>query len=162
VTIDAFYAASNGNLSLLARHFETKGWSPDAVANHIAGMKTVLDEGGVVLRAFDGDRLVGVASLRVRPVGDDPAILRLALLHISAGYRNRGIGKRLVSMVCGRARKLGATTLYISSIPTRNAVDAYQRMGATILAVPDPELFAQEPEDIHLILPISPVDGLPA
>ena len=40
----------------------------------------------------------------------------------------------------------------VSSTPTRATVDAYIRMGAERCPEPDPELFAREPEDIHLVL----------
>jgi predicted N-acetyltransferase YhbS len=80
--------------------------------------------------------------------------MRLEPLHVSAPYRNQGIGKHLTQLVANAARSRGATSLYISSIPAKNSVDAYLRMGATVLAQPDPELFANEPEDIHLVLPL--------
>ena len=58
----------------------------------------------------------------------------------------------LTKMLADQARSLGATALYISATPTRGPVDAYLRMGARVMAVPDPQLLAAEPEDIHLRL----------
>ena len=41
---------------------------------------------------------------------------------------------------------------YVSATPSSATVDAYLRLGAELLERPDPELFAEEPEDIHLCL----------
>jgi hypothetical protein len=57
-------------------------------------------------------------------------------------------------LLAERARALGASGLYISATPTRNTVDAYRRMGASVLARPDPDLLAREPDDVHLLLPV--------
>lgn len=61
----------------------------------------------------------------------------------------------LTELAASRARSLGAAALYISATPTRGTVDAYLRMGAQLLRAPDPELFAREPEDIHLCLSLA-------
>jgi hypothetical protein len=55
-------------------------------------------------------------------------------------------------MAANLARSLGARVLYISAAPTRRTVEVYLHMGARLLEAPDPELFAREPEDIHLAL----------
>ena len=81
--------------------------------------------------------------------------MKLDMLYVSAGYRGRGIGRMLTEKAANLARSLGATTLYISATPTRATVDAYLRMGAQVLRVPDPASFALEPEDIHLSLPLT-------
>ncbi len=74
------------------------------------------------------------------------------MLYVSAEYRGRRIGRSLTQMTANLARSLGAVALYISATPTRGTVDAYLRMGANLLQAPDQELFAREPEDVHLCL----------
>jgi hypothetical protein len=49
------------------------------------------------------------------------------------------------------ARENGTEQIYVSSIPTRNSVDFYLRQGFQLTNTPHPELFAQEPEDIHMV-----------
>ena len=39
--------------------------------------------------------------------------------------------------------------MYISATPTQHTIDFYLRLGCQVTNEPDPELFAQEPEDIH-------------
>jgi hypothetical protein len=40
--------------------------------------------------------------------------------------------------------------LYISATPSEHTIDFYLTLGCTLVDAPDPELFAREPEDIHL------------
>ena len=76
-------------------------------------------------------------------------------------YRNKGIGKQLTVTVTAKARSPGATARHISAIPSRTTAEACLRMGVSVLATPDSVLFAEEPEDIHLLLQISE-SSLPA
>jgi hypothetical protein len=39
----------------------------------------------------------------------------------------------------------------VSSIPTKNSVDFYRSQGFALTPEPHPELFALEPEDIHMV-----------
>lgn len=89
-------------------------------------------------------------------MGGKNTVMTLDMLYVSAEYRGRGIGRRLTEMVASQARALGATTRYISATPTRRTVDAYLRMGANVLRSPDPEMLAREPDDIHLVLSLTP------
>jgi hypothetical protein len=53
---------------------------------------------------------------------------------------------------CDIAREAGAVRMYISSIPSSSAVGFYLAQGCKLAEEVDPELYALEPEDIHLIL----------
>jgi hypothetical protein len=48
------------------------------------------------------------------------------------------------------AKKGGAKSMYISATPSEHTIDFYLRLGCKVTPEPDPELFALEPEDIHL------------
>jgi len=52
------------------------------------------------------------------------------------------------------ARTRGARQMYVSATPSENTIHFYQRRGCLLAALPDPELFALEPEDIHLVCPV--------
>ena len=56
----------------------------------------------------------------------------------------------LFEQACAVARTWGAALLYVSATPTENTVNFYLRRGCRLASTPDLELFAQEPEDIHL------------
>ncbi|MGC4191460.1 MAG: GNAT family N-acetyltransferase [Thermomicrobiales bacterium] len=152
--INGVYVLADGELVLRSERISVPGWNPATAPDYPRRIREVLSSGGVAFGAYDGTHLVGIGVLDVLPVGGDPAVMALDLLHVGAGHRGRGIGKQLTALIVERARALGATALYISATPTWNTVDAYLRMGAWVLASPDPEKFALEPEDIHLLMPI--------
>jgi GNAT superfamily N-acetyltransferase len=150
--VDAVYRMRDGKLALEESGEEVSGWEPEELTAYVARLKDLIDTGGMALGAWKGDRLIGLASLDPRPVGGDPARMKLDMLYVSAGHRGHGIARRLVEQVAARARSMGAGALYISATPTRNTVDVYRRLGAEPLASPDPALFRNEPEDVHLLL----------
>ena len=51
-----------------------------------------------------------------------------------------------------------AENVYVSATPSESAVGFYKSLGFTLIAEPLPELFALEPEDIHMILKINQSD----
>jgi GNAT superfamily N-acetyltransferase len=117
----------------------------------IAQWEAILDQGGVVYGALHGDLLVGVAVLRPRLTA---ARAQLQSLFVSRAYRRQGVARRLVGAVEQRARAGGARELYVSAMPSVPAVGFYLAHGFRLAAEVDPDLFAQEPEDIHLIKPL--------
>ena len=153
--IDSTYRATNGTLTLHEAREEVVAWDSAELADYVARLRVLIDSGGSALAAWDGASVVGIGSLDVSGVGGDRAVMKLDMLYVSAGYRGRGIGRRLTQMAGSRARSLGATALYVSATPTRGTVDAYLGMGAKVLGTPDPELLAREPEDIHLALSLA-------
>jgi GNAT superfamily N-acetyltransferase len=107
--------------------------------------------GGTVLGAFAGDTLVGIAVVvpEVRP-----RIAQLAWLHVTNGFRGRGIGTRLCDQLDDLARGAGATEMVVSATPSENTVRFYRGRGFAPMAEPLPELYELEPEDIHLHKPL--------
>lgn len=103
--------------------------------------------------AFDGNRLVGFSIYRKNLTEN---MAQLSLLHVSNGYRGRGIGKRLLAEAVKQAETDGKTILYVSSAPSKNTVDFYKNCGFILTDKPDRELLAMEPDDIHMIMGISP------
>ena len=154
--IDGHYSVDeDGTLQLIDADFDVAGWYASELDDYVARLNSLHDAGGMVLGTWDAATLVALASLDVRPVtADDPVVLKLDMLYVSASYRHRGIGRQLVSQIADRARDLGATALYISATPTRNTVEAYLDLGAVLAVPPDPHLLELEPDDIHLILPV--------
>lgn len=106
-----------------------------------------LAAGGTAFGAFDGEWLagIGVVTPHVRP-----GIAQLAYLHVGNGYRDRGIGRRLVEMMDAIARAAGDTQMVVSATPSKHTVDFYMARGFRPMAEPLPELFELEPEDVHL------------
>lgn len=153
--VDGVYRCVGGALLLdRGRGENVSSWPTSELARLVSRLQALITSGGHAYGAWDAAEIVGMAALDMSGVNGDGAMLQLDMLYVSAGYRRRGIGRQLMSMVASRARSCGADSLYISATPTRNTVDAYTSMGAMLLSSPDPELLAKEPEDIHLILRI--------
>jgi GNAT superfamily N-acetyltransferase len=110
-------------------------------------------EGAVLLGALDGESLAAIAIYRPNLT---PTMAQLALLHVSRAYRKQGIAKRLTDEMVKLAKADGATEMYASATPSESAVGFYRSQGFEV-APPDriqPELFKEEPEDIHMIKPL--------
>lgn len=128
------------------------GDSEHSVATMVATWQPSVDAGGQLLGALDGERLAGLALLRPHL---RPGLAQLALLFVSRPYRRQGVAAQLLAEVVGQARALGATALYVSATPSASAVGFYLAQGFVPTVEPIPELFAKEPEDIHLLKPLA-------
>ena len=117
----------------------------------IRRLSTLLDDGGVVLGAWDGERLAGFASLRYRLT---ETMAQLHGLFVSREYRRQGVASRLIEEIRRLAKEDGASALYVSGTPSESAVGFYLRQGFRPVDKPHPELLALEPDDIHMVMPL--------
>jgi predicted N-acetyltransferase YhbS len=148
------YRLVDGLLELEAHDFDVPGWDPETIAKTTPLLYTMFDRGARFFAAFDAassaGQLAGVSVLDTLPRGERGDLLQLEFMHVGRDYRDQGLGARLFEQARDAARALGAPAMYISATPSEHTIRFYQARGATLLAVPDPELFALEPEDIHL------------
>ena len=146
------YKSRGGALELVDVEIHAPRWGePGAhtVHHYVDSWKPLLDAGGVLLGAFDGDRLVGFAIYQ-RSLSE--GLANFAVLHVTRMYRRKGIAWALTNEVVRLARAEGARRLYVSATPTRATVDFYMKQGFEPLATPNERLFALEPDDIHMEL----------
>ena len=147
------YRQAGAGLIKMDVNWDDGGWvegdGEHSFRQMIRGAEELLDLEGTAFGAFDGDRLVGIAVYRPRLT---ETVGQLGLLHVSDGHRRRGIASRLFREVLAIARSDGATRLYVSATPSGSAVGFYLYHGFAPTDEPDPELFAEEPEDIHMVL----------
>ncbi len=146
------FEIQNGKLVSKPVDCHIPNWSDDpshdfSVHTQIRQWAPVLEKGGVLLGAFEGDNLAGLAILRYRLTKN---MAQLAFLHVSNGYRRKGIGTRLTEEVIRLARTSGACTLYVSATPSESAVGFYLSHGFQPSKEIHPELFEMEPDDIHM------------
>jgi GNAT superfamily N-acetyltransferase len=120
-----------------------------SVQHYIDSWNPLLQSGGVLLGAFDGDRLVGFAIYQPSIA---EGLANFAVLHVTRTHRREGIGRELSNEVIRLARADGAKRLYVSATPTRATVDFYMKQGFEPLATPHERMLALEPDDIHLEL----------
>jgi predicted N-acetyltransferase YhbS len=148
--IEAIYCLEEGALTLQPEHFDVRGWPPDEDQRYTPLLVDCFDHGGWLYGLFDDDRLVGVAVLESRLMGQPADQLQLMFLHVGYGYRDQGLGRRLFRLAVAEACRRDARRLYVSATPSQHTIDFYLGLGCTVAAEPDPVLFALEPEDIHL------------
>ncbi|UHA73637.1 GNAT family N-acetyltransferase [Paenibacillus sp. 481] len=111
--------------------------------------------GGLAYGAFVEDRLVGFGVLGHKWRGRNQDQLQVDLMYVSRQYRRQGIGAQLIRHLRDAALSRGAAYLYISSTETESAVNFYRACGSQLTPEVDSELFAKEPEDIHMIIPLT-------
>jgi predicted N-acetyltransferase YhbS len=148
--IENVYYFEQGVLVIKPENFEAQGWPPGEAEKYTPIFYDCFDRGGWFCGAFNEGKLVGTAILESRFMGKNKEKLQLKFLHISQANRNRELGKQLFELSRLTARQRRARTLYISATASENTVNFYLRLGSAVTEEPDPELFAFEPEDIHL------------
>lgn len=103
------------------------------------------------LGAFVDDQLVGLASLCYQLT---ETMAQLTTLHVDRHHRRQGVAKALLREVIRLVRANGAQSLYVSGTESTSAVNFYLSQGFRPTDSPDPMLFALEPNDIHMIMPL--------
>ena len=109
---------------------------------------TNLDQTGI--GAFDGERIIGFVTVSHRIFGDVARYVQLVCFQISEEYRHQGIGRKLFSMACEEARRLGADKLYISAHSSKESQAAYRALGCTPAEEVNEGLAAAEPFDVQM------------
>jgi len=147
------YEIRDGALHKMAVNWDTPAWfkegeGPHTVSAHIANCRKYFGKGGLMHGAFDGETLVGIGILQpdIRP-----GMAQLAYLHVSRAYRRSGVGYQIAKILEQRARVTGAQQFYVSTTPSGSAVGFYTNFGFKPVVEPLPELFEEEPEDIHML-----------
>jgi GNAT superfamily N-acetyltransferase len=143
-----------GELILKPDYFDIRGWPPGEVEIYTPLLYDCFDWGGVFYGAFDGQCLAAVAVLDTQFIGKRHDLLQLKFLFVGQAYRQHGLGTLLFEKARQIARAWGARGLYISATPSENTINFYRRLGCVVTPTPDPDLFALEPEDIHLECPL--------
>jgi GNAT superfamily N-acetyltransferase len=152
--VEEAYSLREGHLSLRPERWDVKGFPPGELEALVGRQRRLCAAAGVLLGAFEDGRIAVTASVEWKLRGPARDRVKMDILFVSAPFRGRGVARELVERSTEVARGMGASFLYVPATPSRHTVDFYLRRGARLAAVVDPELFATEPEDIHLEIPI--------
>lgn len=144
------YRLVDGALALRPDYFDMQGWPPSDHDLSTRLLCECCEHGGWCYGLFDEDRLIGVAVLESRFIGQPADMLQLVFLHISRDYRDQGLGRQLFMRAAEVARTQGARRVYISATPSEHTIHFYRGLGCVLSPAPDPALLALEPDDIHL------------
>jgi GNAT superfamily N-acetyltransferase len=128
------------------------GDGPYSLGELTAFACSALRRGGVLLVAEIGRATAGTAIIVPQ---FEPPMAWVSLLHVSRLARRRGVAAALHERMVALAREAGATSLYVSAVPTGSAVGFYRSRGFRLARPVHPELFAVEPDDIHLRLDLA-------
>jgi GNAT superfamily N-acetyltransferase len=150
------YVLKNGELEVQQVNWDVPDWPMDgsddfSMRGNFERWKPIMEAGGVLLTALEEETLIGFAILRPQLT---KSMAQLAELHVSNGYRGKGVGTMLIQETFRLAKEGGATDMYVSSIPTKNSVDFYMKHGFRPAEEVHPELYELEPEDIHMVKPL--------
>jgi predicted N-acetyltransferase YhbS len=148
--VEAIYELRDGQLVRRPAYFDITGWPPGEPEHASIWLEAAFDRGATFLGVFDGDRIVAAAVVDTKRIGPARDLVQLAFLHVGRDQRGMGLGTSLVEEAQRIATAAGAVGLYVSATPSEHTIDFYLRRGCGVIAEPDPELFAREPEDIHL------------
>lgn len=149
--IEALYVQHGADLVRREGDWSSPPWregkGEHSVAHQRAQCEGYLAAGALGLSAFEGERLVGIGLVtpHIRP-----GIAQLAFLHVSDGFRGRGVGTYLTAQLERLAREQGDESMVVSATPSENTVRFYLGRGFEPMADPLPELLELEPEDIHM------------
>ena len=148
-TVTECWRKINDDWRLVPNVFE-ENWSPEQcreiaedVVQHIS-----LDQTG--FGAFDGGRIIGFAIVSHRIFGTASRYVQLVCFQISEEYRRQGIGRKLFSLACEEARRLGAEKLYISAHSSKESQAAYRALGCMPAEEVNEGLAAAEPFDVQM------------
>lgn len=150
--IERVYRFEAGALVLVPERHDVRGWPTGEPEAYGPILLDCFDRGGTFHGAFDGGALVGAVVLESRFIGCAKDRLQLKFLHVGRAQRGAGLGAALFERAAARARELGARGLYVSATPSENTVGFYLRRGFRPAREVDPDLFALEPDDVHMEL----------
>jgi predicted N-acetyltransferase YhbS len=148
--IQNIYYLRDGELVLFPEYFDMQGWPPGEAEYYTLILLDCFDRDGTFWGVFEDEKIIGTAILESKFIGLKHDTLQLKFLHVSREQRKQGLGTRLFRLAVDKARSLGAKKLYISATPSENTIKYYLGLGCNLANEIDPELFALEPEDIHL------------
>jgi GNAT superfamily N-acetyltransferase len=151
--VDYAYEYVDGHLERIGVDWKVPPWDAEGIGPHSVQVRIdtwgpAVRAGGRILGAFDGDDVAGLAIVVPEY---EPDLAWLAFLHVTAPHRRSGVGTSLWNEAETASRASGARHMYVSATTSGPTVDFYLRRGCVLVPDPHPELYAKEPEDIHLV-----------
>jgi ribosomal protein S18 acetylase RimI-like enzyme len=151
--IGTIFEMQDGDLTSRPVDIDLPRWNPEGSGPHsvmgfIDDLRPILGRGATLLAAFVQDAIAGVAVVEEHFEGD---MAWLVFLHVSNEHRRHGVGSALWVEAVDRARAAGARSMHVSATPSGSAVGFYLAHGCKVATSPHHELYAEEPEDVHLL-----------
>jgi N-acetylglutamate synthase-like GNAT family acetyltransferase len=125
-------------------------WGSEEYEILIKCLQHTIRTGGTVFGAFHNNVLVGFASVENEFFGSKKEYLEMSCIHTSYESRGMGIGRSLFSLVCNKAKEMGAQKLYISTHSSQESQAFYKAIGCVEAVEYNSKLVAKEPCDCQL------------
>ena len=148
-TVTACWRKTDGDWKLVPILYE-ENWSLEQCREIAENVRLHMNLDQTGFGAFIGERIVGFPTVSHHIFGATTRYAELVCFQISEEYRRQGIGRKLFSMACEEARRLGAEKLYISSHSSKESQAAYRALGCTPAEEINARLVAEEPFDVQL------------
>ncbi len=111
--------------------------------------EAILKDGGAILFAAYGDKIVGTVALKYI----EPGLYELTKMAVDETYRGLGAGKAICAAAIDKARELGATkVLLYSQTGLQAAIGIYRKLGFVEIPL---EKGKYERADIKMELPLA-------
>ena len=127
-----------------------ENWDKDKKERVIKDFSKTINNGGSVFGAYDNNKLIGFAVLYNKVFGNRKQYIQLYCMHVSYGYRHKGIGKILFKLCVEKAQEMGIKKMYISANSSEETQKFYLSIGCKDAEEIDKELFEEEPYDRHM------------
>jgi len=125
-------------------------WTEEEYSLLSGYLKNTSKTGGIVIGAFQEDKLKGFASVESESLGSNEEYQDLSSLHVSEDMRGQGIGKVLFEMGTTWAREKGAKKLYISAHSSVETQGFYRSLGCVEAKEHSQDHVDREPYDCQL------------
>jgi putative acetyltransferase len=134
------------NIEWIARFFVVEAKDREVLDNP---RKYILDPGGAIFLAFDGDAPVGAVALMVMGQGS----VELAKMGVRPAAQGKGVGRKLVAAAVDKARSMGMKRIYIETNSKLGpAIKLYHDAGFRPLAEAIPSPYARADVQLELFL----------
>lgn len=134
------------NLEWIERFFAVEAKDREVLGNP---QRYILDPGGAILLAVDGDRPVGAVALMVMGEGS----VELAKMGVRPEAQGKGAGRMLVSAAVAKAREMGMRRVYIETNSALGpALKLYRDAGFQPLKERVPSPYARADVQLELLL----------
>lgn len=125
-------------------------WGAEEYEYLVKCLKNTIKTDGTVFGAFKNNSLVGFASVESGFFGSHNQYLELSCIHTSYKSRGLGVGKKLFSLICKKAKDMGAKKLYISAHSSEESQAFYKAMGCIEAEEYNSKSVEKEPCDCQL------------
>ena len=123
---------------------------PNGLKWHMEHYCETIKLGGQAFGCFDGDCLIGYATVNSELFGENTRYVLFDQLFVSKDYRNKGIGKVLFHLCAAQAKEWSADKMYLCAGSSEDTIAFYTKLGCVSANEINQELYEEDPNDIQL------------